>query len=164
MKEKIELEHAMVSMEKATLQQDLDYKNRMLTSDMMHTAQQNRYIEKLLDRLNKLAPQFESPGASEIRLLVNEFQVSSNRNFWNEFELRFGDVHQDFYDKLHERFPDLTPAERRLAAFMKLNLSTKEIAAITFQTPDSVKVARSRLRKKLGMQADENLIGVLQGL
>jgi tetratricopeptide (TPR) repeat protein len=163
-KEKIELQHTMVLMEKENLQQDLDYKNRMLTSDMMHTAQQNRYIEKLLDKVNSLALHEDHPEALELRMMVNEYQVNSNRNFWNEFEIRFGDVHQDFYNNLHENYPDLTPAERRLAAFMKLNLSTKEIAAITHQTPDSVKVARSRLRKKLGMQADENLIGFLQGL
>jgi tetratricopeptide (TPR) repeat protein/DNA-binding CsgD family transcriptional regulator len=163
-KEKIELQHAILSSEKDVLQQNLDYKNRMLTADMMYVAQQNRYIEKLLDRCGKMESMEEHEDSGELRQLVNEFQANRNKNFWNEFEVRFGEVHQDFYSKLHEKFPDLTPAERRLAAFMKLNLTSKEISAITHQTTDSVKVTRSRLRKKLGMQADENLIGFLQGL
>lgn len=164
LEEKARLQHEIVTKDRQILKEDLDNKNRMLTTDILRTAQQNEFIIKLFDRLHKYVHGSSDADHDELRALLSDFQNTSNNSFWKEFEKRFGDVHQDFYNNLHERFPDLTPSERRLAGFMKLNLTTKEIAAIAHQTPDSVKVGRSRLRKKLGMRAEENLIGFLQGL
>ncbi|NLO49679.1 MAG: hypothetical protein GX103_00750, partial [Bacteroidales bacterium] len=83
---------------------------------------------------------------------------------WTEFEVRCQQVHNDFYTKLNERFPNLSANEKRLSAFLRLNMSTKEISAITYQSPNSITVARSRLRKKLGLDTDENLISFLETL
>jgi DNA-binding CsgD family transcriptional regulator len=76
---------------------------------------------------------------------------------WEEFRLYFEEVHTGFFDTLKKRYPDLTPNELRLAALAKLNLSIKETATIMGITPDSVKTARYRLRKKLDMETEENL-------
>jgi hypothetical protein len=81
---------------------------------------------------------------------------------WKEFECRFQQVHEQFYKTLTERFPDLTPSERRLCAFLKLNMTTKEISAMTRQNAKSIDVARTRLRKKLNLTGtDQNLITFL---
>jgi len=80
---------------------------------------------------------------------------------WEEFEFRFNYVHNDFYDKLVEDFPDLTPNELKLSAFLKLNMTTKDIATITYQSNHSITVARHRLRIKLGLERDDNLISFL---
>jgi DNA-binding CsgD family transcriptional regulator len=74
------------------------------------------------------------------------------------------DVHQEFYQRLNEMFPDLTPNEKKLAAFLRLNMTTKDISAITYQSTDSIKIARSRLRHKLGLTQDDNLIAFLESL
>ena len=58
---------------------------------------------------------------------------------------------EDFYKALNKKFPDLTNNERKLCAFLRLNMSTKEISAITFQSVHSITIARSRLRKKLNI-------------
>ena len=71
------------------------------------------------------------------------------------------EVHEDFYDALNKKFPDLTPNEKRLCAFLRLNMTTKEISAITHQSVQSINMARFRLRKKMNMEHDDNLISFL---
>ena len=65
--------------------------------------------------------------------------------------------HLPYNKTLNEKYPNLSQNEIRLCAFAKLNMTTKEIAAITYQSINSITVARYRLRKKLGLQQDENL-------
>lgn len=73
-------------------------------------------------------------------------------------------VNGTFYEKLNEKFPTLTPNERKLCVFLKLNMSNKDIAQITFQSEEALKKARLRLRKKLEMERDENLATFIQSL
>jgi len=91
-------------------------------------------------------------------------QSNVDNTVWGEFEVRFQQVHQDFYEKLREKYPDLTPNEIKICAFLKLNMTTKDISAITFQTVKSIQVARNRLRKKMGISRDENLVSTIQQL
>src|SRR5699024_7119713 len=76
---------------------------------------------------------------------------------WEQFRLYFEEVHTGFLDALKKQYPELTANELRLSALVKLSLTSKEIATILGITPDSVKTARYRLRKKLGMKTEENL-------
>ena len=85
-----------------------------------------------------------------------------NQNHWDEFETHFNAVHPDFYKKLNERFPELTVNDRRLSAFLKLKLSTKNISSLTGQSIKSIEVARSRLRKKFNLDREDNLFDVLE--
>ncbi len=83
---------------------------------------------------------------------------------WNEFETYFISVFEDFYKNLDQMYPGLSANDRRLCAFLKLNLSTKEIARITFQNPKSVDMARYRLRKKMNLDTGTNLIEVIHSI
>lgn len=74
-----------------------------------------------------------------------------NKKIWKEFEIRLDEIDYQFYEKLLSEFPELTMNERRLAAFLKLQFSTKEISLLTGQSIRSIEVARSRLRKKLSI-------------
>ena len=76
---------------------------------------------------------------------------------WENFKLYFDQVHEDFDIKLKKYFNDLTSNEIRLAALMKMKLTTKEIASILNISADSVNKARYRLRKKLNMNTDDRL-------
>ncbi len=64
-------------------------------------------------------------------------------------------MHTDFYKKLNEQFPNLSANEKKLCAFLKLNMSTKDIGSITYQSVKSISVARSRLRKKLNIESED---------
>jgi DNA-binding CsgD family transcriptional regulator len=84
-----------------------------------------------------------------IKKIARELQQTTDSEIWNEFETRFKQVHNDFYNSLNRNFPSLTPAEKRLCAFLKINMTTKEISELTGQRIDTLEIARWRLRKKL---------------
>jgi DNA-binding CsgD family transcriptional regulator len=96
--------------------------------------------------------------------ILREMKSNIDNTVWNEFEVRFQQVHQEFYQKLMQKYPDLTPNEIKICAFLKLNMTSKDISAITFQSVKSLEVARHRLRKKMGIDRDDNLVSVLQDL
>lgn len=98
---------------------------------------------------------------AEMEQLLKEFTPDKN---WNEFEMYFKRVDNGFFGKLEQRFPDLTPNEKRLCALIRLNLDSKEIAAMTSRTFRSVNTAKTRLKKKLGVGADTSLYVFLSDL
>jgi DNA-binding CsgD family transcriptional regulator len=83
---------------------------------------------------------------------------------WDDFRQVFEKVHTHFFEKLSQRSPDLTPAELRLAALFRLNMSSKDMAATLGISQDSLRIARYRLKKKLQLPEEENLIHYLLGL
>ncbi len=84
---------------------------------------------------------------------------------WEEFELRFKEVHSGFYDRIQDAYPNLSLNERRLCAFLRLDMTTKEIAAITGQTTRAVEMARIRLRKKMNLtKTDTSLFEILSSM
>ena len=97
--------------------------------------------------------------------MIRKLSLSVNENAWNEFELRFERVHTGFFKTLNEKFPNLSPNEKRLCAYLKLNMSSKEIANLTHTTVGSVEQARFRLRKKLGLHSsDTDLSAFIESL
>jgi DNA-binding CsgD family transcriptional regulator len=158
------LEQANLQLEKDSLRKELEYKNKELTTNVMYLVKKNEFITSIAEKLIKSKIDFKKENQALIQELIQELQLNSDDTVWKEFELRFMDVHKDFYNKLNEKFPDLSPNEKKLCAFLRLNMSTKDISAITFQSPTTLDVARSRLRKKLGLDRDENLIVFLTGL
>jgi hypothetical protein len=104
-------------------------------------------VKKLLTQTTRNASLNKEIIQESIRNLRN----TKENNVWEEFELRFKNVHEEFYYNLQQCYPDLTTFERRLCAFLRLNMTSKEISAITAQNPKSIDVARARLRKKIGI-------------
>jgi len=100
-----------------------------------------------------------------IKSIIEDLENTQEDSVWEEFETRFHQVHNKFYEKLNETHPNLSPNERKLCAFLRLNMSTKEISSITGQSFRSIEVARTRLRKKLNLtNSDIGLIEYLSGL
>lgn len=147
--------------EKQGLNEKLDFQNKELTTNMMYLTRMNELVVVLAEKLRKLTLTDGSENSAVVKSIINELERTSNPDNWKEFEVRFQKVHTDFYRKLSSQFPDLTPNELKLSAFLRLNMSTKEISAITFQSQNSIMVARSRLRQKLGIAKDENLVTFL---
>ena len=103
----------------------------------------------------------QKEGQDLIRKMTNKFKMNMAEQVWNDFETRFESAFDSFYRILLERFPNLTPNERKLCALLRSGLSSKDIAVLTFQNPQSVDVARYRLRKKLNLVNEENLTDFL---
>ena len=131
---------------------------------MMYLMEKNEFITSISKKLIELKPDAKKDNKDLIQQIINEIRQNSSTKIWDEFEVRFKEVHLNFYNELHKRHPDLTPNEIKICAFLRLNMSTKEISAITHQSVKSINMARFRLRKKLDIDRDENLIAYLNSL
>ena len=138
------------------LKNEVEQKNRSLTLKAVEISKNNQLINKMIDRLGSLEEK-ESFSIKDITRLKRSLISTTKHDYWEEFEAHFIKVHPEFYKLLHEKYPELTTTERRLCAFIKLNLTTKEIASITKRNPESIHMTRSRLRKKMGLNKIENL-------
>jgi tetratricopeptide (TPR) repeat protein len=164
-KDKLELEHKQVLNEKENLKRELDFKNRELTTNVMYLLKKNELITGISEKLIKSKLDFKVENQKIIQEIINELKSSQDKDIWSEFEAHFTQVHIEFYNRLNELFPNLSSNEKKLCAFLRLNMSTKDISAITYQSINSITVARSRLRKKLDIQGEDvNLINFLMQL
>ncbi|WP_334125006.1 tetratricopeptide repeat protein [Empedobacter brevis] len=164
-KEKLELEHKNTLLEKEYLKEELELKNREMTTKMMYLFKKNELINTVAEKLSELKKKVLPENKRAIQELIVEMRQKKDDNIWNEFETYFIKVNPEFYSKLNQLFPDLTPNEKKLCAFLRLNMSTKDISSITYQSVNSIAVSRSRLRKKLNIQGeDKNLINFLSDI
>ena len=161
---KLKLKEENLELEKKKLNQDLQYKKKELASNMMYLMEKNEFITSISKKLIELKPDAKKDNKDLIQQIINEIRQNSSTKIWDEFEVRFKEVHLNFYNELHKRHPDLTPNEIKICAFLRLNMSTKEISAITHQSVKSINMARFRLRKKLDIDREENLIAYLNSL
>jgi tetratricopeptide (TPR) repeat protein len=163
--EKLKLESEKLALEHRTLQESLEFKERELTANALYLLKNNELITKISDNLLKAMSSFDKENQQAIREIISELRANQNNNVWDEFEMHFTKVHAQFYPALQERFPNLTSNEKKLCAFLRLNMSTKDISAITQQSVNSITVARSRLRKKLNIEGEDvHLVNFLMSI
>lgn len=162
--EKLKLKEKNLILEKIKLNQSLEYKKKELVTNIMYLMDKNEFIASISKKLIELKPEAKKNNKLIIQQMVNEIKINYSAKIWEEFEVRFKEVHTDFYNRLYEKHPDLTPNEVKVCAFLRLNMSTKEISAITHQSLNSLNMARFRLRKKLDIDRGENLISYLNNL
>ncbi len=148
-------------LEKKALASKLEYTNKELTTHVMYLLRKNEFIISIAEKLKVAKLDAKAENKKIISELIKELESNSTMISWEDFEIRFQQVYTGFYKKLNTDYPDLTPNELRLCAFFRLNMTTKEIAAITYQSANSIVVARYRLRKKLGLEKEENLVSFL---
>jgi tetratricopeptide (TPR) repeat protein len=159
------LEQAHLKREKESLEKDIELKNKELTTNILHLIQKNELIDHISEKLLKMKSGMDQDVQPAMQKLVSDLQSNLRPEILKEFEFRFQQIHEDFYDVLNERFPNLSPSEKKLCAFLKLNMTTKEISAITHQNIKSIEIARTRLRKKLNLTGlDYNLVTFLSQL
>lgn len=141
----------------------LENKKRELVSSALQLVQISETNAQLIAKLKDIAPYTDAHGKKLINNLITEHSNPTNTINWKEFETHFSQVYEDFYARLAQKHPELTPGERKLCAMLRLKLSTKEIAALTLQNPQSIDIARYRIRKKLKLSTEINLVSYLSG-
>jgi len=152
-------------LKRKNLAQDVEIKNKELTTNVMYLIRKNELINNVAERLLKLQRSTSLENQKTIQEIILDLQKEADNDSWKEFELRFNQVHSAFYSTLRRLYPDLSPTDEKLCAFLRLNMSSKEIAAITQQSIKSVEVARARLRKKLNLtNTNSNLVTHLANL
>jgi len=150
-------------LEKKRMDQDLEVKNKELTLNVMSLMKKDEILAEITRKILTVEKESNLDETRiALKMIAKELQKISEKEIWDEFELRFKQVHSGFYERLLKKYPDLTANELKLCALLLLNLSTKEICELTGQRPASLEVARSRLRKKLAItNLQTNLVSFL---
>jgi hypothetical protein len=144
--------------EKERLSDELEGKKQELVSKLLSQTKANDTLNEVKEQLASMEGMKEEDRADILVKTVRKINEVINANSDDNLDFYFLQVHPKFYDNLRRDFPDLTLGELRLCALIKLNMNTKDIASINNITINGVKVARWRLRKKLGMNdANDNL-------
>lgn len=142
-----------------SLKKEIEHKNSQLASVTMHLLSKNEFVMSLRKKINDA---LENRDNAET---LNKIVKSIDRNIdedeaWETFAHHFDQVHGNFLHKIKQEI-HLTPQETKLCAYLKMNMSTKDIANLMNITIRGVELARYRLRKKLGIQRETNLVEYL---
>jgi len=152
--------------EQQRLKNELELKNKELTTDVMAMMKKNDMLISVSDKLSNIKNSINDEHIkNELDKISKNILKTVDKEVFKEFEFRFKQVHNDFFEKLLKKYPGLTPNELRLCAFLKLNMSSKQISEITRQRISTIETARYRLRKKLGINNSQtNLVVFLSQL
>lgn len=148
----------------AMYQQELAFKKKELTSQTLHLVQKNLFLENLKENLEVVQQSPDAFHKESSRVLTSlKTEVALDQD-WETFKSYFVEVHNDFDQKLIRVYPDITENELRLAYFLRMKLSTRELAAMLHVQPESIRKSRYRLKKKLDLGKEDDLYAFLAGL
>jgi hypothetical protein len=138
---------------------------RELASSALNIVRINEQKNNLISTLKERLPLFKPDNQKNVSDLISEFEKDKSEKAWKEFEIRFTEVHAGFYKNLSLINPHLTFNEKRLCAFLVLDMTTKEISSITGQSIRAIEQARIRLRKQLDLtNKDTSLTAFLNSI
>ena len=156
-------EKAIQEAEKA--RKELEFKNRELVSYTVNFVQKNQLFEELIDSVSLLKKKSKDDVRKDLigmeKVIKRHLQVDKD---WEDFKLRFENLHSGFFDDLIKQAPSLTNNDLKLSALVKMNFSIKEVADMMGISTESVKTARYRLKKKLDLPGETNINDFLNTL
>jgi len=141
------------------LQAELDFKNKELALSTMHILQKNEVLTKIREELDHLiAGTKETSIRSNIKKIISLLSDDQRlEDDWESFAFYFDQVHTDFLRRLKETYHQLSNRDLRLCAYLRMNLTTKDIAPLLNISVRGVEISRYRLRKKMNIDTDINL-------
>lgn len=146
----------MIKARNEQLQKDLINKSKELANSTISLVRKNEILMKIKEELKALRKGISSANFQKLFNLIDR-NLTSEKD-WQVFESNFSEVHDSFFKKLKADYPELTPGDLRIAAYLKMNLSSKEIAPLLNISIRSVENRRYRLRKKLNLPQKSDLI------
>ncbi len=153
-------EEEIIRLRNEKLESEITHKNKELATSTMHIVSKNEFIGEIKQHLNGILKESAHKGISkDLNKIVKQIdQNMATDKDWEHFQIHFDRVHGDFSKRLKGEFPNLTPQEMKLCAYLRLNLSTKEIAQLMHISVRGVEISRYRLRKKLELERQDNLL------
>ncbi|SMD32861.1 hypothetical protein SAMN04488029_1221 [Reichenbachiella faecimaris] len=141
-----------------SLNNSLDQKNQELTANALNFIQKNELMNDMTDKINELMKNADPSLSNELNRMKNIIKSSFRLDQdWENFKLMFEGIHGGFFMRLKETYPSLGKAELKLCALLRLNMNLKESSSVLGISTNSVKTARHRIRKKLGLNTEDNL-------
>jgi len=159
-------EKEIVKLHNDRLATDVEFKNRELASATMHLVERGKVLATIKEELTRLqkntAAQGQQVDFSRVINILNG--VEKNEQYWEQFVSHFDQVYSNYLTVLKARYPILSATDLKLCAYLRMNLSSKEISQLMNISVRSVEIARYRLRKKLQLATDDNLSDFLIGI
>jgi DNA-binding NarL/FixJ family response regulator/DNA-binding CsgD family transcriptional regulator len=159
LQEKIKAEHKVNQLHRQKHQMELDLINRELATSSIFISQKNKIIGLIRKDVNRYLRKGKAITKNDfVKILKTIDENVKFENDWYRIKAHFEKIHPGFFDRLREKFPQLTPNDHKLCALLRMNLSTKEISQILKITAPSTEISRIRLRKKLVLPKNVNLV------
>jgi AraC family transcriptional regulator, chitin signaling transcriptional activator len=149
---KLQSEKEIIKLKNEQLKQDYRNKSKELATSTMSVVRKNELLNHIKDHLQKID---DKKSINPVIKIIDK-NLNTTKN-WELFKEAFDNVDSEFFKNLKSLHPDLSPNDMKLCAYLKLNLSSKEIAPLINISPRSVEIKRYRLRKKLNLNSDDNL-------
>ena len=147
---------------KQRLQTEIDLKDRELVSFLLQLSQKNELITKVLNQLENIDLDSSKSIKKQITQLVELVgNYTSEPVDWTGIEIQLEKIHPGFINRLLTKHPSISVKDKKLCAYLRLGLSSKEISGLMNITPKSVEIARVRLRKKLRLIGKIRLVSYL---
>ena len=148
--------------EKLVFDETINQKNRELISLMMKSGQKRQMLEEIEIMVDKLT----SSSAKELRLFIDDLKAKIRNSYtfdndWQVLKTHFEEVHPDFFKTLSKKHPELSQNDLKLCAYFRINLSTKDIARLLNISDRSVQTARYRMKKKMNLDTDTDLMNYI---
>ena len=147
--------------EKRSLESDLEQENKRQITRSIYKQKKDKDLEDVIRQLRESKPYFKPSNQPLIERVIFSLEQCVQEEPWADFEMRFEKVHTGFFKNLSAVYPGLTVHEKRLCAYLRLDMTTKEIASLIHSSPRAVEQARYRLRKSLGLGRNEDLVAFL---
>lgn len=156
-------EKEIVKLKNEKLESEIEYKNSELAATAMHLVQRGELLANIKEEMMRLKKAYNGTQPPDdfkkiLRILGEENKM--NRD-WEQFAVHFDKVHRDFIRNLKQAYPGLSAHELKLSAYLRMNLSSKEIAQLEHISVRGVEISRYRLRKKLHISTETNLFDFL---
>ncbi len=155
---RLKAKNEKIKKDNKSLKQNLESRNKELASSAMQSVQIDNQLSQLKKALDEIYNQSEGRIRKQLRNTIKllEDQINGDSN-WKHFETHFNQIHDNSLERLKEEYPDLSHREIRLCAYLKLNLSSKEIAPLMGISYRGVESLRFRVRKKMNLDTSVNL-------
>ncbi|WP_372950209.1 triple tyrosine motif-containing protein, partial [Mariniphaga sp.] len=152
-------EKEIIRLRNEKLQNEMLYRDKELANQTMSIIKKNKFLVKLKEEMHQA---MKNTSDAQLKTKLSTLNQRINKEIDNKqqnqiFETYFDEVHEDFFQRLRQQFPELSPRETRLCAYIRMNLTSKEIAALLNISDRGVEISRYRLRKKLNLHRDVNL-------
>src|SRR5690606_12532603 len=136
-----------------------EIKNRELANAAMNIVYKNEMLNNLHHELTNLNDSNGNKLSSDQLRKVSKLsdEAHSDDRDWDLFEKSFNEADENFFKELKSDYPDMISNDLKLCAYLRLNMSSKEIASLLNISTRGVEIRRYRLRKKLNLPSEKNL-------
>ena len=156
-------EKKIIKLKNEKLKNEMIHRDKELANQTMDLIHKNKFLAKIKEDLERIksASSDDTLKGKISSMIVRISKDVDHDKQWEVFETAFDEVHEDFLVRLKRRYPKLTPKELRLCAYLRMNISTKEIAPLMNISIRGVEICRYRVRKKLNIDRDTNLTSMI---